>query len=224
MTTEIPSATKTRLFVRAVLVTALLLSGAFSYGYMVHAHQIPPYQTIRSAILWVRTRPLTRSVYYYFQENYLAPDRRKGFWEKIQAPPDASDLSPEQAEQMARLRAVGYLSGYEASPEQKGVTAYERGRAYDGLNLFTSGDSEKAVLVDMDGTVLHEWRHPFHRAFPDTKEPRGVSYLEFWRRAYMYPNGDLLAIFDGFGLIKLDKDSNLIWANPAPYPSRSVRR
>ena len=95
---------------------------------------IPGYQTIRSAILWVRTRPLTRSVYYYLQENYLAPDRRKGFWEKIQAPPDASDLSSEQAQQMARLRAVGYLSGYEASPEKKGVTAYDRERAYDGLS------------------------------------------------------------------------------------------
>ncbi len=200
---------------RTGLVLALLLSVAFSFGYMVHAHQIPPYQTIRSAILWVRTRPLTRSVYYYLQENYLAPDRRKGFWEKTQAPPDASDLSPEQAQQMARLRAVGYLSGYEASPEKKGVTAYDRERAYDGLSLYTSGDSEKAVLIDMDGTVLHEWRQPFHRAFPDSKEPRGVSYLEFWRRAYMYPNGDLLAIFDGFGLIKLDMDSNLIWANPA---------
>ena len=215
MTTETPSATKSRRYARAGLAAALLFSGAFSYGYMVHAHQITPYQTIRSAILWVRTRPLTRSVYYYFRENYLAPDRRKGFWEKIRAPPDAWDPSPEQAEQMARLRAIGYLSGYEASPEQKGVTTYERERAHDGLNLLTSGDSEKAVLVDMDGTVLHEWRQPFHRAFPDTREPRGVSYLEFWRRAYMYENGDLLAIFDGFGLIKLDKDSNLIWANPA---------
>ena len=46
LTTETPSATKSRRYARAGLAAALLFSGAFSYGYMVHAHQITPYQTI----------------------------------------------------------------------------------------------------------------------------------------------------------------------------------
>ena len=31
------------------------------------------------------------------------------------------------------------------------------------------------------------------------------------RRAYVYPNGDLLAIFEYIGIFKLDKDSNVLW-------------
>src|SRR5581483_3483288 len=40
-----------------------------------------------------------------------------------------------------------------------------------------------------------------------------------WFRCHLYPNGDLLAIYHvsgdtpyGYGLIKLDKDSHLLWA------------
>jgi hypothetical protein len=42
---------------------------------------------------------------------------------------------------------------------------------------------------------------------------------DFWRRAYLLENGDVLAIFEGFGLIKVDKDSNLLWtaANQAHH-------
>jgi hypothetical protein len=34
----------------------------------------------------------------------------------------------------------------------------------------------------------------------------------FWRRVHLLENGELLAIFDPYGVIKLDRDSNLLWA------------
>jgi hypothetical protein len=42
----------------------------------------------------------------------------------------------------------------------------------------------------------------------------GHENTGWWRRAYLYPNGDVLAIFEGFGLVKVDKNSSLIWASP----------
>ncbi|MFO7888751.1 MAG: arylsulfotransferase family protein, partial [bacterium] len=33
----------------------------------------------------------------------------------------------------------------------------------------------------------------------------------FWRRAQLLENGDVIVIFSGSGIIKLDKDSNIIW-------------
>jgi hypothetical protein len=43
---------------------------------------------------------------------------------------------------------------------------------------------------------------------------RGVKdRRERWRRAHLFPNGDVLAIYEGFGLVKIDKDSKS-WSGP----------
>ena len=65
--------------------------------------------------------------------------------------------------------------------------------------------------MDMDGHVLHEWSYDFLEAWPDESESAESDGAEYWRWAHLYENGDLLAIFEGLGLIKLDKDSHLIW-------------
>ena len=41
----------------------------------------------------------------------------------------------------------------------------------------------------------------------------GTNMHTFWHRAHLMPNGDLLAIFDGIGIVKLDKQSNVLWQN-----------
>lgn len=50
-------------------------------------------------------------------------------------------------------------------------------------------------------------------AFPETKRNLGSPGTQWWRYAHMLPGGDLLAIFGGQGIVKLDKDSRLLWAN-----------
>jgi hypothetical protein len=66
----------------------------------------------------------------------------------------------------------------------------------------------------MQGDVLHRWRYEFKDVWQDYPAGNEFPSTTFWRRAYLYPNGDLLAIFDGLGMIKLDRDSRLLWAHP----------
>jgi len=63
--------------------------------------------------------------------------------------------------------------------------------------------------MDMLGNILHEWHYEVADAWPDV--PNTV-HSRFFRRAYAYPNGDLLAVFEGIGLVKLNKDSRLKWS------------
>lgn len=130
----------------------------------------------------------------------------------IEGPPrlDVPDvegvMSPEDLEQ---LTALGYLSAYvEATPEE-GVTVHDSGRTQAGLNLYTSGHAPEAYLMDMDGEVVHTWRYAYEDLWPGPK-PNG-NVADFWRRAHVFENGDVIAIFETLGIFKVDKDSNLLW-------------
>jgi hypothetical protein len=94
------------------------------------------------------------------------------------------------------------------------VTVHDPARAWQGLNFYTSGHAPEAVLMDMDGAVLHRWHFEFLEAFPDFPPAWLHEGAEFWRRAHLYENGDVLAIFEGLGLVKLDARSRLLWASP----------
>ncbi len=84
---------------------------------------------------------------------------------------------------------------------------------FDGLNLVVSGHAAEAALVDMHGRTLHRWRYPLRRLWPDLAKDPAMAKLEYWRRAYLYPNGDLLGIYEGLGLVKLDARSRVLWAH-----------
>ena len=124
-------------------------------------------------------------------------------------------LTSEQAEEMERLKSLGYLAGSTRAPDVWGVTVHDETRTWDGLNFYTSGHTAGAILMDMHGNVLHEWNHSFldaWRAGPGGELPKSSKGSGFWRRAYLFENGDVLAIFDGHAIIKVDRDSRLIWA------------
>lgn len=107
-----------------------------------------------------------------------------------------------------------------ARTQDKGVVIYDPARAYNGLTLYTSGHEQTAYLIAMDGTVVHQWHLPFSAVWDETaavKTPRPDPYV-FIENAYVYPNGDLLALYIGlgdtpwgYGLVKMDKDSKVIW-------------
>jgi hypothetical protein len=117
-----------------------------------------------------------------------------------------------EEEQKAMLEAIGYLGSTDVKSEVTGVTAFDRDRAYPGLNFFTSGHAPTAYLMDMDGETIHEWSTSLNEIWPK-KKPHPL-YKPFFRKAYLYENGDMLGIWEGRGLVKLDKDSNVLWANP----------
>lgn len=121
------------------------------------------------------------------------------------------ELTEIESERMEQLLALGYLDGVREAPEQIGVTRYERDAVDPGLNLAVSGHGPEAVLFDMDGRVLHRWRKAFQEVWPGSRKRTWFRSERYWRRAHLYPNGDLLAIFDSLGMIKLDRDSRLLW-------------
>ncbi len=133
-----------------------------------------------------------------------------GRWHRAGARPGG--MSAEDEAVVQQLEAIGYVSGSQPAPSQMDVTVHDRDAAYNGLNLYVSGHGPEAVLMDMEGRELHRWRYPFHDVWPDWKFNEENVNWQFWRRVHLFENGDLLAIFEGFGLIKLDKDSNLLWA------------
>lgn len=108
----------------------------------------------------------------------------------------------------------------DARTSARGVTVHQPDKTYAGFTLFTSGHDAAAYLMDMDGQILHRWRKPFSEIWDETsavKRPRPDAFVYF-DKAHLYPNGDLLGVYIGvgdtpwgLGLVKLDKDSNVIW-------------
>ncbi|MEX2122633.1 MAG: arylsulfotransferase family protein [Woeseia sp.] len=114
---------------------------------------------------------------------------------------------------------------YSARTDKRGVTINDPARTSPGVTLFTSGHEPAAYLISMEGEVLHEWQRPFSRIWNDSaavKRPQPDSHV-YMRKAMVDSNGDLLAIYEGagdtpygYGLVKLDKDSNVIWSYLQP--------
>ena len=102
----------------------------------------------------------------------------------------------------------------------RGVMRHDASRAQRGLTLYTSGHAQQADLIDMSGSVVHRWSLPYSRLWEKgaaVGKPRPDPFIHI-EKAHAFPNGDLLALYTaagdtpwGYGLAKLDKDSNIIW-------------
>jgi len=131
-----------------------------------------------------------------------------------QPPPEQeSEADRLAAEQAAQLEALGYLQGSVRATVAGGVSKYDPKKSFKGLNFYLSGHSPSAILMDMEGNLLHVWHYPFENAWKDYPGKLNVDHKSFWRRAHLYENGDLLAIFEGLGMIKLDRNSRLLWTS-----------
>lgn len=125
------------------------------------------------------------------------PDPAQGKWRKARA---------------ADVRAVPYLQGYRPAEDRPQILLRDPAAVSPGLNLYTSGHAAEALLMDMDGRVLHRWRQPLRRLWPDLAADPANAKLEYWRRVHLFPNGDLLGIYEGLGIVKLDARSNVLWS------------
>jgi hypothetical protein len=101
------------------------------------------------------------------------------------------------------------------------------GATFDGFTLYArekfddpAGLATQAYLINMDREQVYRWAVPFSKIWPAPPHivgpvrDSGVSIFA----CHLEPNGDLLVIFHGegraaagFGLAKLDKDSNILW-------------
>ena len=112
---------------------------------------------------------------------------------------------------MEKLAALGYIDGSKKATKFSGAVTRDVEKTQRGLNLYTSGHAPEAILMDLAGKVLHEWHYPFLQAFPGRDEIAKELGSRYWRKVHLFENGDLLAIYEGLGMIKLDRDSNLLW-------------
>lgn len=142
------------------------------------------------------------------------PGGPEGRWREVAEPDGAvseGDLTPEQRRQLEQLNSIGYLGALREAVGLAGVTVHDRERAQHGLNFYSSGHQPGAVLADMEGNVLHTWSADFLDVWPDRGDLQSNTRTSHWRRAYLYENGDVLGIYEGVGMVKLDRDSNVIW-------------
>lgn len=146
-------------------------------------------------------------------------DSTPGQWGRIQLDRTDLHLSSEQEAEAERLRSLGYLGGSVPSHGASGVTCRCDSLASSCVRYYTSGHGPVAYLMDAAGSILHSWRFTFDQAraaaeAPEDFLPDHSGSTACWRRTRLLENGDLLAVFEGHGLIKLDRDSHLLWAYP----------
>jgi hypothetical protein len=131
-----------------------------------------------------------------------------------------------------RLGFAGAVAWYETRPEpaETGKTAPPNvgsidhpAKTCDGFTLCMYGKGSQAVLINMRGEVVHRWHVPFSRLWPaPTHVPGRIDDATvYFNDGHLYPNGDLVVVVEGpittanpsngFGLVKLDKDSNVLW-------------
>ncbi len=100
------------------------------------------------------------------------------------------------------------------------------GKTFDGYTLYAcasqTAPSTRVSLIDMQRKVVHGWSVSFSKIWPNPPQLQGRQIDDSQVcifACHLYPNGDLLVVFQsiesnprGYGLAKVDKDSNLIWS------------
>jgi hypothetical protein len=103
-------------------------------------------------------------------------------------------------------------------------TAAQGGKPFEGYTLYAcasrSASSTQAFLINMRGEVVHQWAVPFSKVWPNPphiRERVDDSWVCIFG-CHLFANGDLLVVFHGqqdfatgYGLAKLDRDSNVLW-------------
>lgn len=143
---------RNRSVIRLVLVAAVFVVGC-GYGMFAERTQRFPFRLTRTALSVIRSGGHT-----------AAP--AAGRWNRSRSRPVGGELTEEQKEEMSRLESIGYLTGSVPVGERSGVTVHDEARAASGLNLVMSGHRPWAALMDMDGSVVHEWQLDFRAAWP----------------------------------------------------------
>ncbi len=147
-------------------------------------------------------------------------DELAGRWREARDAGETIVLGERDERDEAMLAGLGYADGYEVADDSRPVVpVHDRERAQAGFNFFTSGHGPVALLADMDGNVLHRWERSPADVWPDyfADEANSTANKTFFRRAHLFPSGDVVAIFSGLGLVRLDAQSNVLWAVRGGY-------
>jgi hypothetical protein len=119
-------------------------------------------------------------------------------------------------------------SGPEQQPSVSVGSIDKPDKTCDGFTLCLCSGGPRAVLINMHGEIVHAWHPPLRSMWPDPPRLRSGPVEEsavYFNDARLFPNGDLLALVEGpvslrnasnsYGLVKLDKDSHVLWTYTA---------
>lgn len=111
---------------------------------------------------------------------------------------------------------------YEVNHDRAGAQILDPERVAPGVTFLAGvfAGIPKGVLIDLAGNVLHEWQIDFSDVWQEAPHLlyQAPDDLIHWHGAHLFPDGSVVFNFEsgnfpfGGGLIKLDKDSNLLWA------------
>jgi len=102
----------------------------------------------------------------------------------------------------------------------KGVTINIPGKTYSGYTLFTPLGTKEAMLIDMKGRVVHQWKMPYPPALYGVLLYNGN--LVYGGHVEEGPLADLRGA--GGELLEVDWDNNLVWSYKDPYLHHSFYR
>jgi hypothetical protein len=105
---------------------------------------------------------------------------------------------------------------------EPGLGRYDFERVYDGLTIYTGIKAQFPIrLIDMQGNTVHQWELPFDELGGARDDGLPLSWPASAltvASSRLLPNGDLVSVLGttnftpwGYGIIKVDKDSNLLW-------------
>ena len=186
---------------RRIIGFLFLIAVGFAWGIGVGHYHVFPFEQFRQVRSLFQSEPEP--------EPPSLEDKYYGRWHPIRGRGGAAARS----ETMEELGALPYLQGYHSpKSDSSGVVTRARG-ALNGYTLFSSGHAPLVYMIDMDGDLVHSWSIQFAQVWPDSLPfPVRKEHTQFIRRAYLYPNGDLLAVFEYIGVVKLDRDSKILWS------------
>jgi len=113
------------------------------------------------------------------------------------------------AESSFAIERIGYGGGNEETKGASGVRILMADQVLAAPRLYTSGHGPEAILISFSGRVLHRW-HCDWRSLQDVPALDGPTQNTF-RRALLLPQGDLLAVFGGRGLVRMDLEAKPRW-------------
>jgi len=194
-----------RAWLARVILLLVVVVVAASYGSFVRRTGVFPHRVASSAERWGwRT---------WERIKFRSEGRPSGRWAEARGPAASRELTDAEQDELEALMTLGYVSGSKPASDDGGVTYIDPERVYDGYNLYTSGHAAEALLLDMNGRTLHRWSMRFLDVWPDYEGPGRDHANKVWRRVHLYDNGDILAIFENVGIVKLDSESTLLWSH-----------
>jgi len=107
------------------------------------------------------------------------------------------------------------MGGYDPVTLRTGVQVWIPEQACPGINLVVSGHDPEIMLIDMQGRRLHSWVFPRNQAFSEPAGTQANERARSFRRALLLPDGGLLGVYNGTGMVRLTADSEPVWVQKA---------